>query len=246
MCSVSANAFQPHILSDVSDDPATVIERITAYIVNPLGKGSTISAVTMPNWNVAFRIEVENYSSQNLTYHQAVAANGDITQGWPRDTNSGTREALAGRRQRAVALGCWGTVSWTIGNTQKMLVVMYYIPYSSIYNCMLAVGIFTKGNTKTLSYDMYYNQEKNFKRKEGKGNDDIQLLYGAKGVTFVIRATMPYSYKPQIKIQFYPTTVDRIASALKANISIYQCQYTLQRTSYYLCLFHYTGTFYNY
>ena len=208
-----------------------MIEKIDEYIVNPLGKGSTITAVTMPNWNVAFRMEVENYSSQNLTYHQKYETNGYITQGWPKDISSGTREALAGHRA-AGAKGCWGTVSWNIGNTQKMLVVMYYIPYSSIYNCMLAVGIFTKGNTKTLSYDMYYNQEKNFKRKEGKGNDDIQLLYGAKGVTFVIRATMPYSYKPQIKIQFYPTTVDRIASPLKTNISRYQCQYTLQRTSY--------------
>ena len=238
LCSVIDNAFQSHVVSDVFDDAATVIEKITANIANPLSKGSSITSVTMPNYPVAFRIVVENYSNQNLAHYEAHENNGLITEGeWPVDINSGTKEAVSGHKQAAIAYGCWGTVSWLIEDTTKMLVIMYYIPYNYIsYNSMLAVGIFTRGDTSNFYNRMYDETQNDFKRKTiTEANADRPLLYGKTGVNFVIMATMPYSFKPHITVGFYPTTVDRIATALKTNNSSYQCQYTLLQISYYIC-----------
>ena len=211
------NALQPIIVSETSTmsvGPVAVINRIRAAS-GAIREGSTIARVKMPEKiNRAFRLEVENYSDQRLHYHEYKIQKGKaVREAPPVDIEPGTSEAMAGR-SRAGALGCYGTVSWIIGNSGKMIVIMYSCPFDhNLYKNWLSVGIFDKGSTKGFANKMYYKRQNGFKRK--KFHKDLSpLFYGTKGLPFAIKATMENSYKPEIRVQLYPTTVQRLADTL--------------------------------
>ena len=211
------NALQPKIVSEtstMSTDPVAVIKRIRAAS-GALREGSTIARVSMPKKiNRAFRLEVENYSDQRLHKHEYRIQKGKaVREAPPVHIDPGTSEAMAGR-SRAGALGCYGTVSWIIGDSGKMIVIMYSCPFNhDFHSNWLSVGIFDEGSTKGFSNKMYYNRENGFKRKEFH-NDLSPLFFGTQGLPFVIKATMEDSYKPEIRVQLYPTTVQRLADTL--------------------------------
>ena len=60
-----------------------------------------------------------------------------------------------------------GTVAWKIGNTGKMVVVMYSVPYShDFHSNWCGAGIFDVGSTNHLFDIMYYKNRTDFTRKE--------------------------------------------------------------------------------
>ena len=78
----------------------------------------------------------------------------------------GTKEAMAGHKTSNTATGCVGTVAWTLGNTGKMMVVMYSVPFShDCHKNWLAVGIFTIEGT-----DDYFNKACHFQNKTKKSS----------------------------------------------------------------------------
>ena len=69
-------------------------------------------------------------------------------------------EAMAGHKVSDTATGCVGTVSWKLGDWDKMLVVMYSVPYShDFHSNWLAVGIFNIEDTTDLRNDVLQNRK---------------------------------------------------------------------------------------
>ena len=171
----------------------------------------------MPNFNRAFTLEVENHSNQRLRVHEKKIRHGRITKPLV-PINPGTKEAIAGRR-RVLTTGPWGTVSWLIGDTGKMLVIMYNVPYyRNGFANTLAVGIFDQGSTDNFYEKMYKDAENSFKRKEfaeKRSYDVLPLFFVAEDSPFGIRATMDKAKKAKIRVQLYPTTVRGLATTLK-------------------------------
>ena len=85
----------------------------------------------------------------------------------------GMKESMSGHKTGYTATGCVGTVSWVIGSTGKMLVVMYSVPYDhNFHSNWCGAGIFKTGDTSNHYKLMYYNAESGFKRKEFYRNVD--------------------------------------------------------------------------
>ena len=188
----------------------------------PVTEGSTIVSVTnafvkiWKDYSVAFRLEVENYSDEYLHVHEHKIERGNADDyKAPVSIKPGTKEAMAGRKVGDSATGCVGTVSWIIGDTGKMMVIMYSAPYSfDFYSNLLAVGIFDRGSTNRFYKKWYKVPEHGFKRKAFY-YDVSPLFFGAEGLPFVIKGVMGASHRPEIVVQFYPTTVERLAKTLK-------------------------------
>ena len=92
-------------------------------------------------------------------------------------------------------------MSWRIGNTNKMLVVMYSVPYDhNLYSNWCGVGIFDFVADTSGYFDMMYNNtERGFKRKDFWSNLD-PLTYKEDSM-FVVQATMDNNHKPDIKVR---------------------------------------------
>ena len=82
--------------------------------------------------NVAFKLELENYSNQHLSVYQNIHNSGHVSKP-PVDIKPGVKEGICGHKVGWTATGCTGTAAWTIGDTNKMLVEMYSVPYSHTY-----------------------------------------------------------------------------------------------------------------
>ena len=105
---------------------------------------------------------------------------------------------MAGHKTKDTATGCVGTVSWVLGDTGKMLVVMYSAPYDhNLYSNWLAVGIFKEGPTDQHYQRMYNEHESHFKRKEFYYNTDkVEYSNGQ----FKVTGSMGTSHHPSINV----------------------------------------------
>lgn len=97
----------------------------------------TDKAVQAFQYNVAFQMIIDNESSQNLNLYQAAYVRGDNWDHekdlpWTMPTNITRKSAqgFVGHKIGNTATGCAGTVSYLIGNTKKILTIMYSVPYS--------------------------------------------------------------------------------------------------------------------
>ena len=111
----------------------------------------------------------------------------------------GTKEGLAGHKTGHTATGCEGTVSWKIGNTSRMLVVMYSVPYShDFHSNWCGAGVFTEQDTSGFLDKMYNGNEVGFKRKEFY--DDVTPLTYEGDADFYVEASMGSSHKSEIEV----------------------------------------------
>ena len=131
--------------------------------------GPTYAAVRQSfqnlDYSVAFMLTAKNYANQQLTVSQSIIKSGVIVDD-AKNIGPGIYEGMSGRKTWMTATGCHGVVSWKIGSTGKMLVVMYDYPYDTLwYSNMLAVGIFPQGDITEHYNMMYYGAEDGFMRK---------------------------------------------------------------------------------
>merc|ERR1712168_905807 len=95
---------------------------VAAVAAGTIIAGASIAGVASAfsgcEYNVAFKMEVENYTNHHLSVHES-KTNGGLISEPPVDIKPGVKEALTGH---PVA------VCWTIGDSDKILVVMYDVP----------------------------------------------------------------------------------------------------------------------
>merc|ERR1719154_767980 len=130
------------------------------------GYRNAVVAFEALDYSVAFMLTVNNYANQTLAVSQSIIKSGKAVSDAP-DIGPGMIETMSTRKRSMTATGTHGVVSWTIGSTGKMLVVMYDVPYSFWYSNMIAVGIFPQGDITGHYNMMYYGAEDggNFTRK---------------------------------------------------------------------------------
>ena len=174
----------------------------------------------MPStYSVNFTLVIENHTRFLLHNPQTYIKSGHISTA-PSDVIPGFWDAMAGHKARDTATGCSGTVSWMIGQTDYMLVVMYSIPFSfDLHSNWLAIGIFPQGsNISRLLYTppffdrMYYNSGLRFRRKEFY-HDAEAVEY--KDANFHAIAMMGTLHKPMIKVRLLPILEANLAPPLK-------------------------------
>ena len=150
--------------------------------------------------NVAFLMSVSNYSRQPLINHETFNQGGWVANR-ARSVKMGVMENVYGHKVSDTATGCSGTIAWKIGKTNKMLVVMYSVPYShDWYANWCGVGIFDIGGSEDYFDKMYNGGETTFARKEFY-YDSLPVVY--KGEQFTVHAVMDKTHKTHIKVGGY-------------------------------------------
>merc|ERR1712107_595064 len=119
----------------------------------------------MPH-NVTFQLGLENYTNEHLKVYQGKIVRGHIVNP-ATDISPAKKEAMCGHKVSDTATGCVGTIAWKIGETGKMVVVMYSVPYDqNIHSNWCGVGIFDVTDTSDFFDIMYYGEEVKFRRKD--------------------------------------------------------------------------------
>merc|ERR1712215_28681 len=169
-------------------------------------------------YSVKFYLYVENYSNQPLTQPQYIEEGGYVFDP-PVTVAPGMAEMMTGHKTGWTATGCVGVVSWNIGDTNQMLVVMYDVPWDHTwYSNTIAIGIFPKGDITGFYDKMYYGdtftivdkgngvnrilKDKKFNRWTYDGSWERFEMYSDS--RFSARVAMGASYKPGIRIEFFP------------------------------------------
>ena len=148
-------------------------------------------------YSEAFLLTVSNYSNQPLINHETFNHGGWVADR-ARSVKMGGAENVYGHSAAGTATGCSGTIAWKIGKTNKMLVVMYSVPYShDFHSNWCGVGIFDIGDTENHFTKMYYEGETTFARKEFY-YDSLPVVY--KGEQFSVHAVMDKTHKSNIKV----------------------------------------------
>ena len=112
----------------------------------------------------------------------------------------GEKCGLGGHKTASTATGVEGVVSWTLGTTGKMLVIMYSCPYShDFHSNWMAVGIFEPEDTTNYFDKMYYGTETEYFKRKAFWNDADPIFFDD-GKDFIIEAGMGQSHKPTIKV----------------------------------------------
>ena len=162
---------------------------------------------------VAFKAEIENHTKYLVDEPKNEAIAGHVLQ-CAVPIKDGEKEAICGQQASEGNSGCAGVVSWKIGNTGKMLVLMYHIRCNvhalSVNWC--GVGIFPDGSIENYFNKMYYEDEVGFARKKFNSDDDLVIFSDKQ---FKVTATMETSHKPKIRAQFLPHSVNDLAASLK-------------------------------
>merc|ERR1712173_88427 len=104
----------------------------------------TIISLTTAHTSVSVDFLLENKSKHPLHFWQQDQKAGHlIGTELVHHVAPGKREGFSGQKTAGTATGIAGTVAWEIEGTNKMLVVMYSVPYSQDFHSnWLAVGIF--------------------------------------------------------------------------------------------------------
>lgn len=180
-------------------NPVQIGAGVTAAAVVSAGSSiaSAAQAFTAMDYTVTFQLILENYTNKHLYTYQQYNHSGHIKEA-NQDVRPGTKEGLAGHKAGSTATGCTGTVAWKIGTTNKMVVVMYSVPYShDFHSNWCGVGVFDVQETSNFFEKMYNGHEENFKRKDFYYDQD-PVTY--KNADFTINATMGTSHKSTIQV----------------------------------------------
>merc|ERR1711935_765194 len=168
-----------------------------------------------------FLLGVNNFTKYTLTPLQRYAGGGTFG-GSQVNVRSGFRVAVIGMKTFG-ATGCWGIMSWKIGKTDKVLIVMYSVPFDqNLHTDWCGVGISkltnTKnliGNTKEVFNRMYYGEPgtwfkrqefyKVIKNLEFEGDDtfNVSMVMGSSSIT-----DMTVSFKPKFRKDLSDTFIN--------------------------------------
>ena len=172
-------------------------------IIGTIGAGtsiaSTANSFNSMDFSVTFSLETENYTDKHLSHHNSPTKSGLVTIP-PTSIKPGEKESMAGHKTDGSATGSYGTVSWKIGNTEMLLVVMYSVPFDhNFHHNWLAVGVFDKKKTQANADVMYYNEETEFKRKRF-WDDTNPVIYDG-NADYLVEGSMGSDYKAVIKVK---------------------------------------------
>jgi len=158
---------------------------------------------------VNFTFYLENQTGFDLRLHQK-----QVVQGWVKTVivtaKANETQRMEGRHLSATATGCVGSIAWSIGDTGKILVVMYSVPYDkNLYSNWLSVGIFDatqksrnynhqNGNIEDFYTRMYYNSQVDFARKDFY-RDTNPVFFSSNN--FRIQGVMDSSSTPVISVK---------------------------------------------
>merc|ERR1712025_366937 len=158
--------------------------------------------------SVRFFLDFQNYTKLKLTPHKKYVGGG-ILEEWGKIVEGGTKEAITGRKSSWTATGCWGTMSWKIGKTEKVLIVMYSIPYdTNLHSNWLGCGIYTEKDVKNLSMEEAFNRMNYgepaewFKRREY--SDSTAALKFDGDNTFKVNTIIGTSSQSTWRLEFSP------------------------------------------
>ena len=80
------------------------------------------------NYRVNFKMVLDNQTNDDLKLHQI-----QVIHGWVKKAivtaKANENHSMHGRHLSETATGCVGTCAWAIGETRKILAVMYSVPY---------------------------------------------------------------------------------------------------------------------
>lgn len=133
------------------------------------------------NVPVCFKLELKNYTAFNLTAKEPYASTEYVVDRLT-SVKPGEYELIAGRKKRSAIRGLECVFTWNIGDTGKILSVMFYLPPSvrigSNVN-QLAVGIQDKPECDELAAKeklklMYDKKDTNFRSKPF--NSDLESI----------------------------------------------------------------------
>jgi len=174
-------------------------------------------ATALENFNsfsessVSFILGMDNYSNQQLKNPQYLDYYGHVHDR-PQPVAPGVGEYMTAKKARWTFRGVSGVVSWDIGNTNKMVVVMYAKPWSDfLHSCRLAVGIFPKGDLNGFSNKMYSGEEQGFMRDHYPSDGPQGPIRYRDDPDFMIQGDMADASKADINIDFYPKSVSGLA-----------------------------------
>lgn len=189
---------------------------ISTKISNTSGWKNAVAKYRHMDEAVRYKLNVRNYSNHVLELHKHKTHTGFEHDAAPTVSISpGTQEAMIGYNEVGTSTGCSGTVSWLIGDTGLMLVVMYSIPYDhNLHSNWLGIGIFSQQATDSFFDTMYYEAEVGFKRKEFYYNVHT-LYYQPPSNLYVVSATCGRNCTAEIEVDFAPTNKDGFAESLK-------------------------------
>jgi len=190
-----------------------IANAISGVISAGTSLSDTARAFATLDYVVCFQLTVENYTNQHLGTHENKIHSGSIKE--PAVAiMPGMKEGLAGHKSSGTATGCAGTVSWKIGNTDKILVVMYSLPYShDFHSNWCGVGIFDVQDTTDFFDKMYNGSEVDFKRKDFWS--DLTPVEYTDNSMFRVTASMGASHKADVTVQLYPEEVSMLAKSLR-------------------------------
>jgi len=162
--------------------------------------------------SVSFMLSLENNSNQPLTDPQYIEHAGYVYTR-PVTVAPNMAEYMTGKKTSYSFLGVSGVVSWNIGDTNKMVVVMYEKPWSTLlFSNSLAVGIFPKGDLTGFFEKMNIGEEEGFERHYYPGDDGwMTPIRYKKDENFVVEASMGDASKGSINIQFWPKSYSGLA-----------------------------------
>ena len=160
-----------------------------------------------------FKVDIADVSNEALINHENHINAGYLVNS-PVSVYADGVEAFNGHKAANSATGCSGTASWKIGNTGKIMVLMYSIPYSHDFHAnWLAVGIFPEQDTTNFYSKMYYDAERNFKRKQFYWNTN-PLKYSGDS-DYEVVASMGTSHEPEISVVFSPKDKRNLSPKMK-------------------------------
>merc|ERR1719153_406419 len=155
--------------------------------------------------SVSFILGMDNYSNQQLKNPQYLDYYGHVHDR-PQPVAPGVGGYMSAKKASYTFRGVSGVVSWDIGNINKMVVVMYEKPWSTILHTnTLAVGIFPKGDLSGFFNKMYSGAEQSFRRDYYPRSDGQMVPVEYRDdPDFMVQGNMGDASKASIGIQFYP------------------------------------------
>lgn len=120
---------------------------------------SLSTEVRAMNYNVVCGIKVKNRSQFRLKYKEA-SLNYGLTSRPPVSIPAGSEMSMLMHKYGWTATGTSGFVSWKIGDTNDMLVIMWSVPFNqNIYSNHLGFGIFQIEDNVDFFKKMYDGQQ---------------------------------------------------------------------------------------
>ncbi|XP_067942383.1 echotoxin-2-like [Watersipora subatra] len=163
-------------------------------------------------YEVTAHMTVENFSKWPLFEPFANPEEGELSYP-PMNVFPGEKEAMDMHRPLWTTKGTYGSVSWKIDESKKVI-VMWYVPYLSIlYSNKLAVGIMdTTSHPDSLAKTMYYDSGSFVRRTYSKKGPAIEFCDGI----YCIQGNMESSKQPLINISIYSRDQSYLAPSVQA------------------------------